>query len=65
MNLHKSKIVDKLRDKRAMIFSHIPNLDTNLEWWRGNDALHPPILFPNGDVKRKCLIFRNLVIAKV
>ncbi len=65
VNPHKSKIVNKLRDKHAMIFSHIPDLDTNLKWWCGDGALHPPILFPNGDVKQKRLIFRNPAIAKV
>ncbi|KAI0742375.1 hypothetical protein C8Q80DRAFT_903581 [Daedaleopsis nitida] len=44
----KGHMLEKIKPNRAAIFSHIPDIDINLEYWRGTSQQFPPSFFPPG-----------------
>lgn len=65
INTRKCHAIANCKSNRGEIFSHIPNIDTNLEFWRGDSELFPPILFPNGNKRLKHHVGRNEACLKV
>ncbi|RDX42521.1 hypothetical protein OH76DRAFT_1488644 [Lentinus brumalis] len=62
INTHKCHMVANVKAVRGEIFQHIADLDTRLEFWRGNGELFAPIFYPNGDTSQKHHVFRNVAV---
>ncbi|TFK81251.1 hypothetical protein K466DRAFT_604648 [Polyporus arcularius HHB13444] len=65
INSHKGHMVFNCKDNRHLIFAHIPDVDTRMEFWHGNDEFLPRILYPHGDTSDKRLLFRTQALLNV
>ncbi|RDX45275.1 hypothetical protein OH76DRAFT_1420896 [Lentinus brumalis] len=68
VNSHRCHMLMNCKESQAAIFAHIPDLTTNLEFWRGKEGSKdrfPPIFYPNGDTSQVKFLLRSQALLNV